>query len=76
MIEIYEENIKNIKNIDDAIKSYFIYNKRVIIEMLIKYCESLWGFTKEDIGQRVWELILEDKIVTYDNDQSYLRVKE
>lgn len=36
--------------------------------MLIKYC-SLYGFTKEDIGQRIWELILEDKIVTYDNDQ-------
>jgi len=68
MIEIYKREHKNIKNIDDAIKSYFVYNKRVVIEMLIKYC-SLYGFTKEDIGQRIWELILEDKIVTYDNDQ-------
>lgn len=31
MIEIYKREHKNIKNIDDAIKSYFVYNNGAIL---------------------------------------------
>ena len=70
MIVIYEREQDRVKNIDDAINSYFIYNEEVSVELLIKYC-SLFGYDQATIGQKIWQMLDDEDL--YLTSDHYIR---
>lgn len=70
MIVIYEREQDRVKNIDDAINSYFIYNEEASVELLVKYC-SLFGYDQAAIGQKIWQMLNDEDL--YLTSDHYIR---
>jgi hypothetical protein len=70
MIIIYEREQDRVKNIDDAINSYFIYNEEISVELLIKYC-NLFGYDQAVISQKIWQMLNDEDL--YLTSDHYIR---